>query len=114
VLLNRQLRADAAQAAAASACAWVQLRGAQPRASALFLVGVALVYALTGTLNLADMALRVPLVQGPDAGAAARGGAAAAGGVRLQGGPLGGHRLSIWLPASYAAASAPVAALSRS
>src|SRR5690606_14589789 len=36
-------------------------------ASALFLIGVALLYALTGTLNMADLALRVPLVEGPDA-----------------------------------------------
>jgi multicomponent K+:H+ antiporter subunit D len=36
-------------------------------ASALFLIGVSLVYAKTGTLNLADLALRVPEVAEPDA-----------------------------------------------
>lgn len=77
-------------------------------ASALFLIGVALLYALTGTLNMADLALRVPLVEGPDA-------------VVLQVAALTllvvfGFKaalvpLSMWLPATYAAASAPVAAL---
>ena len=77
-------------------------------ASALFLIGLALVYGLTGTLNLADLALRVPQVRGPDA-------------VLLQTAALlllvvFGFKaalapLSIWLPATYAAASAPVAAL---
>ena len=55
-------------------------------ASALFLIGVALIYALTGTLNLADLALRVPLVSGPESRGAAGRGADPAGGVRLQGG----------------------------
>ncbi|MDP3225050.1 MAG: proton-conducting transporter membrane subunit, partial [Rubrivivax sp.] len=36
-------------------------------ASALFLIGVALLYAKTGTLNFADLAVRVPNVSGPDA-----------------------------------------------
>ena len=77
-------------------------------ASALFLIGVALLYALTGTLNMADLALRVPLVTGPDA-------------VVLQVAALlllvvFGFKaalapLSVWLPATYAASSAPVAAL---
>ncbi|MDO9283588.1 MAG: monovalent cation/H+ antiporter subunit D [Aquabacterium sp.] len=77
-------------------------------ASALFLVGVALVYALTGTLNLADMALRVPLVQGPDAVLLR---AAALLLLVVFGFKAALAPLSIWLPASYAAASAPVAAL---
>jgi multicomponent K+:H+ antiporter subunit D len=77
-------------------------------ASALFLIGVALIYALTGTLNLADLALRVPRVDGPDAAV-------------LQAGALillvvFGFKaallpVAMWLPATYAAASAPVAAL---
>jgi len=77
-------------------------------ASALFLIGVALIYALTGTLNLADLALRIPQVTGPDA-------------ALLQAGALlllvvFGFKaallpLAMWLPATYAAASAPVAAL---
>ncbi len=77
-------------------------------ASAFFLVGVALIYATTGTLNLADLALRVPRVPAPEA-------------ALLQAGALlllvvFGFKaalvpLSMWLPATYAAASAPVAAL---
>ena len=77
-------------------------------ASALFLVGVSLLYARTGTLNLADLALRVPMVQAPDAVVVQ-----AAGLVLLV---VFGFKealapLSLWLPATYAAAAAPVAAL---
>ncbi len=55
-------------------------------ASALFLIGVSLLYAKTGTLNLADLALRVPELRGADATLAQSAALAAAGGVRLQGG----------------------------
>jgi multicomponent K+:H+ antiporter subunit D len=77
-------------------------------ASALFLIGVSLVYAMTGTLNLADLALRVPAVHGPEAQVLK-----AAGLILLV---VFGFKaallpLSMWLPATYAAASAPVAAL---
>ena len=77
-------------------------------ASALFLIGVSLLYALTGTLNMADLALRVPKVAAPEA-------------ALLQAGALillvvFGFKaalvpLAMWLPGTYAAASAPVAAL---
>lgn len=77
-------------------------------ASALFLIGVALVYAVAGTLNLADLALRVAQVPRPDA-------------VLLQAGAMlllvvFGFKaallpLHLWLPGTYAAACAPVAAL---
>jgi len=77
-------------------------------ASALFLVGMALMYGLTGTLNLADLAVRVPRIEGGEASL-------------LQAGALlllvvFGFKaalvpLAMWLPATYAAASAPVAAL---
>lgn len=77
-------------------------------ASALFLVGVALIYALTGTLNLADLALRVPLVTGPDAAVLQ---AAALILLVVFGFKAALAPLSMWLPATYAAASAPVAAL---
>jgi multicomponent K+:H+ antiporter subunit D len=77
-------------------------------ASALFLVGVSLLYARTGTLNLADLALRVPMVQAPDAVVVQ-----AAGLVLLVvfGFKAALAPLSLWLPATYAAAAAPVAAL---
>jgi len=77
-------------------------------ASALFLIGIALLYALTGTLNMADLALRVAEVEGDEAAV-------------LQAGALillvvFGFKaallpLSQWLPSAYASACAPVAAL---
>ena len=77
-------------------------------ASALFLVGVSLLYARTGTLNLADLALRVPLVDGPDATVVQ---AAAWVLLVVFGFKAALLPLSLWLPATYAAACAPVAAL---
>ena len=77
-------------------------------ASSLFLIGVALLYAKTGTLNLADLALRVPEVKGGDAAVVK-----AAGLLLLVvfGFKAALAPLSLWLPATYAAACAPVAAL---
>jgi multicomponent K+:H+ antiporter subunit D len=77
-------------------------------ASALFLIGVSLLYAKTGTLNLADLALRVPKVQGPDAVVVQ---AAAWLLLVVFGFKAALLPLSLWLPATYAAACAPVAAL---
>jgi multicomponent K+:H+ antiporter subunit D len=77
-------------------------------ASALFLIGVALIYALTGTLNLADLALRVPKVTGPEVLVLQ---AAALILLVVFGFKAAVVPLSMWLPATYAAASAPVAAL---
>ncbi len=76
--------------------------------SALFLVGAALVYASAGTLNFADLALRVPQLSGADATLLQVG-----AGVLLV---VFGFKaallpLGLWLPATYAAACAPVAAL---
>lgn len=77
-------------------------------ASLLFLIGAALVYGITGTLNMADLALKIPLVSSEDkvlleAGAAVLGVAFL---VKAGMWPLG-----FWLPTTYAAASAPAAAL---
>jgi multicomponent K+:H+ antiporter subunit D len=77
-------------------------------ASALFLIGVSLLYAKTGTLNLADLALRVPRVDGPDAAVVQ---AAAWLLLVVFGFKAALLPLSLWLPATYAAACAPVAAL---
>jgi len=77
-------------------------------ASALFLIGVALMYALTGTLNMADLALRVPQVQGPDAVVLQVAGLTL---LVVFGFKAALAPLSVWLPATYAASSAPVAAL---
>ncbi|HLL20468.1 MAG TPA: monovalent cation/H+ antiporter subunit D [Rubrivivax sp.] len=77
-------------------------------ASALFLVGVALVYAKTGTLNYADLALRVPQVAAADAALLQAGGLLL---LVVFGFKAALAPLSMWLPATYAASSAPVAAL---
>ena len=76
--------------------------------SALFLLGVSLLYGLTGTLNMADLAVKV--AQAPDADL---GLLHAAGllllvvfGLKAAVLPLG-----LWLPTAYGAASAPVTAL---
>jgi multicomponent K+:H+ antiporter subunit D len=77
-------------------------------ASLLFLIGVSLIYGVTGTLNMADLAARVPAVAAQDrmlleAGAAILGIAFL---VKAGMWPLG-----FWLPAAYTAASAPAAAV---
>jgi multicomponent K+:H+ antiporter subunit D len=77
-------------------------------ASLLFLIGVALIYGITGTLNMADLAVRIPAVPSEDrflleAGAALLGVAFL---VKAGMWPLG-----FWLPTTYAAAGAPAAAL---
>jgi len=77
-------------------------------ASALFLIGVALIYGLTGTLNLVDLALRVPMVADPDAAVLQ---VAALVLLVVFGLKAAMLPLHLWLPATYAAASAPVAAL---
>jgi len=77
-------------------------------ASGLFLIGVSLLYAVTGTLNLADLAIRVPLLTGVDAVLAR---SAALILLVVFGFKAALLPLSLWLPATYAAASAPVAAL---
>ena len=77
-------------------------------ASALFLIGLAVIYGVTGTLNMADLALRVARLGAQEA-------------VLLKAGAMlllvvFGLKAAIvplylWLPGTYAAASAPVAAL---
>ena len=77
-------------------------------ASSLFLIGAAMIYGVTGTLNMADLAARVPLVGASDRGLleAGAGILGVAFLVKAAMWPLG-----FWLPTMYAAASAPVAAL---
>ncbi len=77
-------------------------------ASSFFLVGVSLIYGVTGTLNMADLAERIPQVSAADrtlleAGAGILGIAFL---VKAAMWPL-----NFWLPTTYAAASAPVAAM---
>ncbi|WP_269933020.1 monovalent cation/H+ antiporter subunit D [Aminobacter sp. HY435] len=76
--------------------------------ASLFLVGVSLIYGVTGTLNMADLALRIPLVDADnrmllEAGAAILGIAFL---IKAGMWPLG-----FWLPTTYSAAAAPVAAI---
>ncbi|MBL8324000.1 MAG: monovalent cation/H+ antiporter subunit D [Rubrivivax sp.] len=76
--------------------------------SALFLIAVSLLYALTGTLNMADLAERIPKLP-PDRTLLVQSAALlllVVFGVKAAVLPL-----FFWLPATYGAASAPVAAL---
>jgi multicomponent K+:H+ antiporter subunit D len=77
-------------------------------ASLLFLVGAALIYGVTGTLNMADLAERIPAVAVQDKGLVESGAAILGVAFLVKAGmwPLG-----FWLPTTYAAASAPAAAL---
>ncbi len=77
-------------------------------ASLLFLIGVSLIYGVTGTLNMADLAASVPLVPVDDrpllaAGVAVLGIAFL---VKAAMWPLG-----LWLPITYMAAAPPAAAM---
>jgi len=77
-------------------------------ASFLFLVGVAMIYGITGTLNMADLAIRVTLLDPADH-ALFESGAAILGVAFFV--KAGIWPLSAWLPSAYSAASAPVAAV---
>lgn len=77
-------------------------------ASLLFLIGVALLYSVTGTLNMADLAVRVARTD-PNDLALLEAGAAILGVAFLV--KAGVWPLSFWLPRTYAAAAPPVAAL---
>jgi multicomponent K+:H+ antiporter subunit D len=77
-------------------------------ASALFLIGLALVYSVAGTLNMADLALRIPQISGEMALLAR---SAALILLLVFGVKAALVPLYFWLPSAYAAASAPVAAL---
>jgi multicomponent K+:H+ antiporter subunit D len=77
-------------------------------ASVLFLVGVALIYGVVGTLNMADLARRFSSLDSSsrtlfDIGAAILGIAFLV--------KAGSWPLNLWLPATYGAALAPVAAI---
>lgn len=77
-------------------------------ASGLFLIGLSLVYAATGTLNMADVARRVAVLQGDQQVFAQ---VAALVLLVVFGLKAAMLPLYFWLPGTYAAASAPVAAL---
>lgn len=77
-------------------------------AALLFLLGTALIYAATGTLNLADLAGRIASLPAADIGLLKIGASVLALAFLVKSAmwPLG-----FWLPTTYAAASPPVAAM---
>ncbi|MCC7060195.1 MAG: monovalent cation/H+ antiporter subunit D [Burkholderiaceae bacterium] len=77
-------------------------------ASSLFLIGVSMLYAVTGTLNMADLALIVPRVAPGDRMLLEAGAAILAVAFLAK---SAAWPLAFWLPATYAAASAPAAAV---
>jgi multicomponent K+:H+ antiporter subunit D len=77
-------------------------------ASLLFLIGVAVLYGVTGTLNMADIARKLALVPASDRGLL-HAGAAILAIAFLAKAAL--WPLNFWLPPAYAAASAPAAAV---
>jgi multicomponent K+:H+ antiporter subunit D len=76
--------------------------------SAMFLIGIALIYSATGTLNLADLAVRIAGAGTEEAGLLRAGGLLLLVVFALKAAltPLG-----FWLPPAYGVAAPPVAAL---
>jgi len=77
-------------------------------ASSLFLIGAALIYGVTGTLNMADLAQKIPLVPEADRGLLHAGAAILATAFLAK---AGMWPLNFWLVPAYSSASAPVAAM---
>jgi len=77
-------------------------------ASLLFLIGVAVLYGVTGTLNMADIAQKLHAVPDSDRGLLHAGAAILAIAFLAK---AGVWPLNFWLPPAYAAASAPAAAV---
>ena len=77
-------------------------------ASFLFLLGIALLYGVTGTLNMAHMALKIPLIPEADRGLLHAGAAVLAVAFLAK---AAAWPLNFWLPPAYAAACPPVSAL---
>ena len=76
--------------------------------SALFLIAIGTLYGLTGALNLAELAVRIAAAPEADAGLLRAGALLLLVVFGLKAAIL---PLYCWLPAAYANASAPVAAL---
>ena len=77
-------------------------------ASLLFLIGVAVLYGVTGTLNMADIAHKLPQVPDSDRGLLHAGAAILAVAFLAK---AAVWPLNFWLAPAYAAASAPAAAI---
>ncbi len=76
--------------------------------SAIFLISVGMIYSVTGTLNMADLAVKVPQVTGENLQIVKAGGMMLLVVFALKAAIL---PLCFWLPKAYANATAPVAAL---
>ncbi len=77
-------------------------------ASSMFLIGVAMLYGVTGTLNMADMAIMVPAIPEHDRGLLHAGAAILSVAFLVK---AAAWPLNFWLPSAYSSAAAPVAAL---
>ncbi|MDR6756354.1 multicomponent K+:H+ antiporter subunit D [Mycoplana sp. BE70] len=77
-------------------------------AALLFLIGVSMIYGVTGTLNMADLAVRVASVE-PQKRMLLEAGAGILGVAFLI--KAGMWPLNFWLPPAYTAAAAPVAGI---
>ncbi len=77
-------------------------------AALLFLIGVSLIYGTAGTLNMADLAARIPDIE-PDRRMLMEAGAGVLGIAFLI--KAGMWPLCFWLPTAYSSASAPVAGI---
>ena len=77
-------------------------------ASSMFLIGVAMLYGVTGTLNMADMAIMVPAIPEDDRGLLHAGAAILAVAFLVK---AAAWPLNFWLPSTYSAAAAAVSAL---
>jgi len=76
--------------------------------SAIFLISVGMIYSVTGTLNMADLAVKVPQVTGESLNIVKAGGMMLLVVFGLKAAIL---PLCFWLPRAYSKATAPVAAL---
>jgi multicomponent K+:H+ antiporter subunit D len=77
-------------------------------ASLLFLIGVSLIYGVSGTLNMADLAARIPDIAAEDRSLLEMGAGILGTAFLLK---AGMWPLCFWLPTTYAAASPPVASI---
>lgn len=76
--------------------------------SAVFLISVGMIYSVTGTLNMADLAVKIPQVSGEGLNIVKAGGMMLLVVFGLKAAIL---PLCFWLPRAYSKATAPVAAL---
>ena len=77
-------------------------------ASLLFLIGVSLIYGVAGTLNMADLAVRIPAIRVEDRALLEAGAGILSIAFLVK---AGMWPLCFWLPGTYAAAPPPVASI---